>query len=52
MTYQVLSLKWRPQTFNDVVGQDHVTQTLKNAFAKERIAQGYVFTGPDSWLKG
>ncbi len=46
MTYQVLSLKWRPQTFNDVVGQDHVTQTLKNAFAKERIAQGYVFTGP------
>lgn len=46
MTYQVLSLKWRPQTFNDVVGQDHVTQTLKNAFAKDRIAQGYVFTGP------
>ncbi len=46
MTYQVLSLKWRPQTFSDVVGQDHVTQTLKNAFAKERVGQGYVFTGP------
>ncbi len=46
MTYQVLSLKWRPQTFNDVVGQDHVTQTLKNAFAKERVGQGYIFTGP------
>ncbi len=46
MTYQVLSLKWRPQTFDDVVGQDHVTQTLKNAFKKDRIAQGYVFTGP------
>ncbi len=46
MTYQVLSLKWRPQTFGDVVGQDHVTQTLKNAFAKDRIAQGYIFTGP------
>ncbi len=46
MTYQVLSLKWRPQTFNDVVVQDHVTQTLKNAFAKERVGQGYVFTGP------
>lgn len=46
MTYQVLSLKWRPQTFADVVGQDHVTQTLMNAFIKERIAQGYVFTGP------
>ncbi len=46
MTYQVLSLKWRPQTFDDVVGQDHITQTLKNAFKKDRIAQGYVFTGP------
>lgn len=46
MTYQVLSLKWRPQTFSDVVGQDHVTKTLKNAFIKERIAQGYIFTGP------
>lgn len=46
MAYQVLSLKWRPQTFNDVVGQDHVTQTLINAFAKDRLAQGYVFTGP------
>jgi len=45
MTYQVLSLKWRPQTFSDVVGQNHVTHTLKNAFIKERIAQGYVFTG-------
>ncbi|MFQ6678446.1 MAG: DNA polymerase III subunit gamma/tau [Fidelibacterota bacterium] len=46
MTYQVLSLKWRPQTFEDVVGQDHVTQTLKNAFLKDRLAQGYIFTGP------
>jgi len=46
MTYQVLSLKWRPQTFDDVIGQDHVTQTLRNAFNKERIAQGYIFTGP------
>jgi len=46
MTYQVLSLKWRPQTFLDVVGQNHVTQTLKNAFIKDRIAQGYIFTGP------
>ncbi len=46
MAYQILSLKWRPQTFSDVVGQDHVTRTLVNAFAKDRIAQGYLFTGP------
>ena len=46
MTYKVLSLKWRPQTFDDVVGQEHVTQTLINAFKQDRIAQGYIFTGP------
>ncbi len=46
MAYQVLSLKWRPQTFADVMGQDHITQTLINAFKKDRIAQAYVFTGP------
>ena len=45
MTYQVLSLKWRPQSFGDVVGQDHVTQTLLNAFKKDRVAQGYILTG-------
>ena len=46
MEYKVLSLKWRPQTFEDVVGQEHVTQTLINAFKQDRIAQGYIFTGP------
>ena len=46
MAYQVLSLKWRPQTFNEVVGQDHVTHTLTNAFKKDRVAQAYLFTGP------
>ena len=46
MSYKVLSLKWRPQSFNDVVGQDHVTKTLINAFKKERVAQGYILTGP------
>ncbi|HIB32612.1 MAG TPA: DNA polymerase III subunit gamma/tau [Candidatus Marinimicrobia bacterium] len=46
MTYKVLSLKWRPQTFADIVGQDHITQTLVNAFKQDRIAQGYLFTGP------
>ena len=44
MAYKVLSLKWRPQTFEDVVGQEHVTQTLINAFKQDRIAQGYIFT--------
>ena len=46
MAYKVLSLKWRPQTFQDVVGQEHVTQTLINAFKQDRVAQGYIFTGP------
>jgi len=46
MAYKVLSLKWRPQSFQDVVGQDHITQTLVNAFELDRIAQGYIFTGP------
>jgi len=46
MTYKVLSLKWRPQVFSDIVGQDHVTKTLVNAFKKDRVAQGYIFTGP------
>ena len=46
MSYKVLSLKWRPQTFEDIVGQDHVTKTLINAFKLDRVAQGYIFTGP------
>ena len=46
MSYKVLSLKWRPQTFEDIVGQDHVTKTLINAFKLDRVAQGYMFTGP------
>ena len=46
MSYLVLSLKYRPQTFDEVVGQEHITQTLTNAFKKDRISQGYLFTGP------
>jgi DNA polymerase-3 subunit gamma/tau len=46
MAYKVLSLKWRPQSFKDVAGQSHITQTLINAFEQDRIAQGYLFTGP------
>jgi DNA polymerase III subunit gamma/tau len=44
--YQVIARKWRPQTFDDVVGQDHVMRTLKNAIARNRIAHAYLFVGP------
>ena len=46
MSYQVLSLKLRPQRFNEVVGQDHVTRTLQNAIEMDRVAHGYIFSGP------
>ncbi|MFT3867958.1 MAG: DNA polymerase III subunit gamma/tau [Nibricoccus sp.] len=45
-TYQVIARKWRPQTFDDVVGQDHVMRTLKNAIVRNRIAHAYLFVGP------
>jgi len=45
MAYQVLARKYRPQRFADVVGQDHVTVTLLNALAQDRIAHGYIFSG-------
>ncbi len=44
--YQVIARKWRPQTFADVVGQDHVVRTLRNAIARERIGHAYLFVGP------
>ncbi len=46
MTYQVLARKWRPQTFDTVVGQEAVTRTLKNALLSGRVAHAYLFTGP------
>ena len=46
MSYQVLARKWRPQRFDDVIGQRGVTQTLRNAIAARRIAQSFVFAGP------
>src|SRR5437899_9078594 len=46
MSYQVIARKYRPQRFSDVVGQDHVTQTLANAIRKSRIAHAYLFCGP------
>ena len=45
MAYEVLARKWRPQVFQDVVGQEHVTQTLINAIKAGRLAHGYLFSG-------
>jgi len=45
MSYQVLARKYRPQKFSDVIGQEHVTRTLQNAIAQQRIAHGYIFSG-------
>ena len=46
MSYQVLARKYRPETFDEVIGQDHIVQTLKNAFARDRISHAYLFSGP------
>ena len=46
MSYQVIARKYRPQCFADVVGQEHVTTTLANAIAQNRIAHAYLFCGP------
>ena len=45
-SYQVFARKYRPQTFADVVGQDHITRTLKNAIEGNRLAHAYLFVGP------
>ncbi|MCH7573633.1 MAG: DNA polymerase III subunit gamma/tau [Candidatus Marinimicrobia bacterium] len=46
MSYQVLARKWRPQRFEDVLGQEHVVRTLQNAIERGRVAHAYIFTGP------
>ncbi len=43
---QALYQKWRSQTFEEVVGQEHVTQTMRNALRDDRIAHAYLFSGP------
>ena len=45
MAYQVLARKWRPQTFDEVVGQEHISRTLKNAIVNNRIGYAYLFVG-------
>jgi DNA polymerase-3 subunit gamma/tau len=46
MSYLVLALKYRPQTFDEVVGQEHVSETLKNGIASGKVAHAYLFSGP------
>ena len=46
MPAQALYLKWRPQTFEDVIGQEHITRTLRNALRQDRIRHAYLFSGP------
>ena len=45
MAYEVLARKWRPQVFQDVIGQEHVNQTLMNAIRTDRLAHAYLFSG-------
>jgi DNA polymerase III subunit gamma/tau len=45
MSYQVIARKWRPQTFAEIVGQQHVTRTLQNAIQGNRVAHAYIFSG-------
>ena len=46
MSYQVFARKYRPKTFDDVLGQDHVVRTLRNAIEQKRLAHAYLFVGP------
>jgi len=46
MSYIVFARKYRPQTFDDIVGQSHITTTLKNAITQGRVAHAYLFAGP------
>ncbi len=46
MSPQVMALKWRPQVFADMVGQEHITRTLQNAIRADRLAHAYIFSGP------
>ncbi len=46
MSYIVIARRWRPQTFTDIIGQDHVSKTLTNAIANDHIAHSFIFSGP------
>ena len=46
MSYVVIARRWRPQQFDEIIAQEHVSKTLSNAIANNRIAHAYIFTGP------
>ena len=46
MSYQILSLKWRPKDFSEIVGQKHISQALSNAITLNRVAHAFTFSGP------
>jgi len=46
MTYKVLALKWRPTNFDQIIGQEHITKSLKNAIKFDRISHAFTFSGP------
>jgi DNA polymerase-3 subunit gamma/tau len=46
MSYVVFARKWRPQNFDEIIGQEHITTTLKNAISQDRVAHAYLFCGP------
>ena len=46
MSYKILSLKWRPSDFSEIIGQDHISKALSNAIKLDRVAQAFVFSGP------
>ena len=46
MSYVVIARRWRPQRFDEIIAQEHVSQTLSNAISNDRIAHSYIFTGP------
>ena len=51
MDYQALYRMYRPQSFDDVVGQTHVTKTLRNAISKGKQSHAYIFSGPEVRVK-
>ena len=46
MSYKILSLKWRPSEFSEIIGQDHISHALSNAIKLNRVAQAFIFSGP------
>ncbi|MCE3009343.1 MAG: DNA polymerase III subunit gamma/tau, partial [Proteobacteria bacterium] len=46
MSYQVIARKWRPQSFDQLIGQTHISQTLQNALKNGRLPHALLFTGP------